>query len=116
MFAVIFEAEPYPSQRQRYLDLAADLKPLLTHIDGFIAIERFQSLTRPEKILSLSWWRDEEAILAWRRQEEHRAAQQAGRVDIFNHYRLRVAAVMRDYGKNERGQAPHPGKEPHNGV
>lgn len=116
MFAVIFEAEPHPSQRQRYLSLAAELKPLLSQIDGFIAIERFQSLTQPEKILSLSWWRDEKAIHAWRCQEAHCAAQQAGRDHIFSHYRLRVASVIRDYGNSERAQAPQPKGATHNGV
>lgn len=116
MFAVIFEAESYPSQQHRYLSLATELKPLLSHIDGFISIERFQSLTQPEKLLSLSWWRDEEAILAWRRQEAHRTAQQAGHADIFSHYRLRVAAVIRDYSKNERGQAPQAEAETHDRV
>ncbi|TNV19729.1 antibiotic biosynthesis monooxygenase [Buttiauxella sp. B2] len=106
MFAVIFEAEPFPDSRQRYLELAAELKPLLADIEGFISIERFQSLSQPEKILSLSWWQDEEAVLNWRRQTEHRSAQQEGRDSIFSHYRLRVTSVVRDYSKTDRGQAP----------
>lgn len=105
MFAVIFEAEPFPECRQRYLELAAELKPLLADIEGFISIERFQSLSQPEKILSLSWWQDEEAVLAWRRQTEHRAAQQEGRNSIFRNYQLRVASVVREYTNTERGQA-----------
>ena len=114
MFAVIFEAAPFPTQRQRYLTLAAELKPLLSHIDGFISIERFQSLTQPEKILSLSWWRDEAAVIAWRQQIAHQAAQREGHAEIFSHYRLRVAAVVRDYGKTDRAQAPQ--QEADNGI
>src|SRR5258708_28241625 len=108
MLAVIFEVEPEPERRQDYLDIAARLRPELERIDGFISVERFQSLTNPGKILSLSFWRDEAAVARWRRQEEHRAAQRAGRTGIFRTYRLRVAAVLRDYGMDERAQAPQP--------
>lgn len=101
MFAVIFEAEPHPAQRARYLELAAELKPLLENIDGFIAVERFQSLSQPNRLLSLSWWRDEAALLAWRQRYEHRLAQEEGQRHIFRHYRLRVAAVLRDYGNTQ---------------
>lgn len=107
MFVVIFEAEPAPSQQPRYLELAAELKLLLKDIDGFISIERFQSLSQPEKILSISWWRDERAIQSWRRQMAHRAAQREGRSQIFSHYRLRVTQVIRDYSLVDRAQAPH---------
>lgn len=113
MFAVIFEVELFPARRQRYLKLAAELKPLLAGIDGFISIERFQNLAEPEKLLSLSWWRDEEAMLAWRQQAEHRAAQLEGHAAIFSDYRLRVASVIRDYGKTSRGQAPAAGIKHH---
>ena len=106
MLAVIFEVETKPDQRQDYLDLAAELRPLLAEQPGFISIERFQSLTQPGKILSLSFWQDEAAIQAWRQRDEHRLAQTAGREEVFSHYRLRVAQVLRDYGLNEREQAP----------
>jgi heme-degrading monooxygenase HmoA len=111
MHAVIFEVEPEPERRQDYLDIAARLRPELEKIDGFISVERFESLTAPGKILSLSFWRDEAAVIAWRRHEEHRAAQRAGRAGIFRNYRLRVAAVVRDYGMNERAEAPQPPPE-----
>jgi heme-degrading monooxygenase HmoA len=106
MIAVIFEVWPHPEARQAYLDIAAALRPLLEQVDGFISIERFQSLSQPGKLLSLSFFRDEEAIAQWRRLEAHRAAQAAGRAAVFQDYRLRIAGVVRDYGLNERGQAP----------
>ena len=106
MIAVIFEVWPREGHRQEYLDLAAALRPLLQEIDGFLSIERFESLTEPGKILSLSFWRDEEAVAAWRRLEAHRATQARGREIVFADYRLRVAAVLRDYGMSERAEAP----------
>jgi heme-degrading monooxygenase HmoA len=106
MIAVIFEVEPADRRRDAYLGIAADLKPLLEHIDGFISVERFQSLTEPGKILSLSFFRDEAAIQAWRNIEQHRGAQARGRSTLFQDYRLRIAGVIRDYGLNERAQAP----------
>lgn len=106
MIAVIFEAQPNPGRKQAYLDAAARLKPLLEEIDGFISIERFESLTEPGKILSLSIWRDEEAVRQWRNVEEHRRIQAAGRQSIFADYRLRVAQVIRDYGLTDRAEAP----------
>lgn len=106
MIAVIFEAQPHARQRQRYLDIAAELKPRLAEVDGFISIERFQSLADPERLLSLSFWRDEEAVAEWRRLEVHRNAQAAGRSTVFADYRLRIAIVERDYGLNDREQAP----------
>ncbi|MET3132418.1 heme-degrading monooxygenase HmoA [Oxalobacteraceae bacterium GrIS 1.11] len=106
MIAVIFEVWPQPSAKQHYLDLAASLRPLLEQIDGFISIERFQSLSDDGKLLSLSFFRDEEAIAQWRRLEAHREAQEAGRAAIFLDYRLRIAGVVRDYGLHERVQAP----------
>lgn len=106
MLAVIFEVIPKPEEKQEYLDIAASLRPLLNEIDGFISIERFESLSTPGKVLSLSFWRDEQAIQAWRQMEEHRAAQSRGRADIFKDYRLRIAGVVRDYGMFEREQAP----------
>jgi heme-degrading monooxygenase HmoA len=115
MIAVIFEVRPNPDRKDAYLDAAARLKPLLADADGFISIERFQSLTDPEKILSLSFWRDEDAVAQWRRLEPHRQVQDAGRKAIFADYRLRVASVLRDYGMNEREQAPADSKAAHGG-
>jgi heme-degrading monooxygenase HmoA len=106
MMAVIFEVQPAPGQQDTYLAAAAALRPLLEQVDGFISIERFQSLSEPGKLLSLSFWRDEEAVARWRQLEAHRATQQAGRDRIFANYRLRVAAVVRDYGMQDREQAP----------
>lgn len=106
MYAVIFEVEPETGRVQDYLDIAARLRPELEKIDGFISIERFKSLSQDGKILSLSFWRDEEAIARWRQHEEHQAAQRTGRDRIFRDYRIRVAAVVRDYGMYERAQAP----------
>jgi heme-degrading monooxygenase HmoA len=106
MIAVIFEVEPHPEHKQSYLDLAASLRPLLEEIDGFISIERFQSLTNENKILSLSVFRDETALAEWRRLHAHRNAQAKGRFEYFRDYRLRVAGVIRDYGMFEREQAP----------
>jgi heme-degrading monooxygenase HmoA len=106
VIAVIFEVEPAAGKRDAYLGIAAQLRPLLDGIDGFISIERFQSLADPNRVLSLSFWRDEEAVKAWRNTEEHRQAQQAGRGGIFAGYRLRIAHVVRDYGLTERVEAP----------
>ena len=106
MIAVIFEVWPKAEHKDAYLDVAAGLKPLLEGIDGFISIERFESLTEPGKLLSLSVWRDEEAVAAWRAVAEHRRAQSKGRNNYFTDYRLRVAAVLRDYGMTERDEAP----------
>lgn len=106
MIAVIFEVWPSAEGRHEYLDLAAALRPLLDDIDGFISIERFSSLSEPGKLLSLSFFRDEAALAQWRQLEAHRAAQSAGRQGVFDDYRLRIAAVVRDYGMLERRQAP----------
>jgi heme-degrading monooxygenase HmoA len=106
MIAVIFEVWPADGQRQTYLDIAAGLRPLLDEIDGFISIERFESLAEPGKLLSLSFWRDEQAVAAWRRLEPHRDAQARGRAQVFGDYRLRVAGVIRDYGMLSREEAP----------
>ncbi len=106
MIAVIFEVWPGTGQKGAYLDIAAQLRPLLDEYDGFISIERFASLTEPGKLLSLSFWRDEEAVAAWRDREAHRAAQDRGRATIFADYRLRIADVVRDYGMRDREQAP----------
>jgi heme-degrading monooxygenase HmoA len=114
MIAIIFEVWPADGRKGDYLDLAARLKGELERIDGFISVERFQSLTDPDKLLSLSFWRDEAAVTAWRRDAAHRAAQTAGRAGIFRDYRLRVAAVVRDYGPNaRRDQAPEDSRAVH---
>jgi heme-degrading monooxygenase HmoA len=106
MIAVIFEVEPTPEGRDEYLDIAARLKPRLEKMAGFVSLERFESLTNPGKVLSLSFWSDEVAVERWRTLEVHRDAQRRGRTSLFKDYRLRVASVIRDYGKNDRDQAP----------
>lgn len=106
MIAVIFEAEPAAGEHDTYLDLAARLRPDLEQVDGFLSIERFESLATPGKVLSLSFWRDEQAVAAWRSHAPHGSAQHAGRAGVFADYRLRVAQVIRDYGLNDRDQAP----------
>jgi heme-degrading monooxygenase HmoA len=106
MIAVIFEVWPDKDHRQDYFDIAASLKPELEKIEGFISVERFSSLTEEGKILSLSFWRDEEAVKRWRTHLNHRAAQREGRGGVFRDYRLRVASVLRDYGMFERDQVP----------
>lgn len=106
MIAVIFEVLPQAGERQAYLDTAAALRTQLDGIDGFVSIERFESLSQPGKLLSLSFWRDEAAVRQWRMQEDHRQAQAAGRDHIFADYRLRVAQVLRDYGMDDREQVP----------
>lgn len=106
MIAVIFEALPQVEHKQAYLDAAALLRPELDGIDGFMSIERFESLSQPGKLLSLSFWRDEQAVQDWRNLEAHRRIQAAGREFIFSDYRLRVAAVIRDYGLKDRAEAP----------
>jgi heme-degrading monooxygenase HmoA len=113
VIAVIFEVEPADERRDDYLRIAAQLRPLLEDIDGFISIERFESLSQPGKLLSLSFWRDEAAIETWRNLEEHRAAQAIGRAEIFAGYRLRIAVIARDYGLKEREQAPADSRAAH---
>ena len=113
MIAVIFEVWPKPERKQEYLDLAAELKPILETIDGFISVERFESLTEKGKILSLSVFRDEDALAAWRNVPQHRKSQAKGRATIFENYRLRIAGVMRDYGMNDRAQAPKDSRAVH---
>jgi heme-degrading monooxygenase HmoA len=106
MIAVIFEVLPNPGKTDAYLDAAAALFPILKEIDGFISIERFESLAQPGKLLSLSYWRDEEAVKEWRNIEPHRATQHMGRNGIFADYTLTIAQVVRRYGMNDRAQAP----------
>ena len=106
MIAVIFEVFPAEGQRDDYLSMAAAMRPLLDQADGFISIERFESLYTPGKLLSLQFWRDEESLTKWRNVQEHRAVQALGRNGMFDDYRLRIAGVIRDYTKEERAQAP----------
>lgn len=113
MIAIIFEVWPAEGQQQHYLDLAAALREELMQMDGFISVERFQSLTEPGKLLSLSIWRDEAAVQAWRNRAAHRATQAKGRGGVFRDYRLRVASVIRDYGMTEREQAPEDSRAAH---
>ena len=113
MIAVIFEVWPDPDHRTDYFDLAAALRPELQKIDGFISVERFESLADKGKVLSLSFWRDEDAVKQWRNVEQHRAAQAKGRGGIFRDYRLRIASVVRDYGMKERAEAPKDSRTKH---
>ncbi|GGB50096.1 antibiotic biosynthesis monooxygenase [Roseibium aquae] len=115
MIAVIFEVEPHPDKNQAYLDMAAEMRPLVERIDGFISVERFQSLTNPDKLLSISFFRDEAALDAWRQLSQHRKAQKAGRNHYFKDYRLRVVSVMRDYGMFDRAEAPADSLAEHGG-
>ena len=113
MIAVIFEVEPAEGRKQDYLDIAADLRPVLETLPGFISVERFQSLSDPRRILSLSFFRDEAALQAWRNLPPHRRAQSEGRGGVFDDYRLRIAHVVRDYGMFDRDQAPDDSRAAH---
>lgn len=113
MIAVIFELTPAPGREQEYFDLAAGLAAELKNIDGFLSIERFESVTNPGRFVSLSFWRDEEAVRRWRNLHQHREAQARGRGGVFAAYRLRVAAVIRDYTMDEREQAPRDSRKIH---
>ena len=113
MIAVIFEVWPADGRKDDYLSIAASLRDDLERIDGFISVERFQSITDPSKLLSLSFWRDEAAVKAWRTQGRHRAGQAKGRGGVFADYRLRVASVARDYGMSQRAQAPDDSRAVH---
>jgi len=113
MIAVIFEVWPADGRKDDYLGIAASLRPELEKMDGFISVERFQSLVEPRKLLSLSFWQDEEAVKKWRNHTGHRASQKRGRAGIFADYRLRIAGVVRDYGKADRVQAPDDSRTVH---
>lgn len=113
MIAVIFEVWPREEHRAAYLAWAADLKAQLQEMEGFLSIERFQSLTDDGKLLSLSFWRDEECLAKWRNLEAHRAAQAAGRERMFRDYHLRIASVVRDYSLEQREQAPEDSRRRH---
>lgn len=116
MIAVIFEVEPAAGQKADYLEIAAKLRPMLDEIDGFVSIERFQSLTNPDKILSLSFFETEADIETWRNLMAHRRAQEKGRNSIFETYRLRIGHIVRDYGMHDRDQAPQDSKLVHSGT
>jgi heme-degrading monooxygenase HmoA len=111
MIAVMFEVQPRPGCEATYFETAAQLRPALEKIEGFISVERFQSLSRSGVFLSLSYWEDEQAVLRWRNQGEHRSSQQAGRDQVFANYSIRVANVVRDYGLHPRDQAPADSKQ-----
>jgi len=115
MIAIIFEVEPAEGQTEPYLDMAAEMRSLVEGVEGFISVERFQSLTHPGKLLSLSFWEDEAAVERWRKLEGHRRAQKAGRDRMFDDYRLRVVSVIRDYGKHDRAEAPDDSRVAHGG-
>ncbi len=115
MIAIIFEVTPKDGKADRYFEIAAGLKAELAEMDGFISVERFESLMQPGKYLSLSFWRDEEAVAAWRAVEKHRGAQDMGRRAMFADYRLRVAGVIRDYGMEARDQTPADSRAAHDG-
>lgn len=113
MIAVIFEVEPTEGRTAAYLDIAAEMRPLAEQVEGFISVERFESLTQPGKLLSLSFWQDEAAVERWRNLAAHRAAQDKGRGGVFADYRLRVAHVLRDYGMTDREEAPRDSRAVH---
>jgi len=106
MIAVIFEVIPKAQGKEEYLRIAAELKPILEKIDGFISIERFQSMNDSNKLLSLSFWQNEQAVKTWREQSNHQQAQNKGQSTLFDDYRIRVATVNRDYGITDRAQVP----------
>ncbi len=113
MIAVIFEVIPAPGQKQAYLDIAAAMRPMVDEVEGFISVERFQSLTDPDKLLSLSFFEDEAAVARWRQLSAHRSAQAKGRSGVFSDYHLRIAHVIRDYGMFDRAEAPEDSRAAH---
>ena len=115
MIAIIFEVIPAEGRKEKYLDIAAEMRPLVHEIGGFLSVERFQSLTDPDKLLSLSFFRDEAAVEQWRQLTAHRRAQSKGRAGLFADYRLRVAHVLRDYGLTDRAEAPSDSRAMHEG-
>ncbi|MBM2321741.1 MULTISPECIES: antibiotic biosynthesis monooxygenase family protein [Marivita] len=113
MIAIIFELMPADGQKDAYLDIAATMRPMVEQVEGFISVERFQSLTNPDKLLSISFFEDEDAVHRWRKLAAHRNAQSKGRTGVFSDYRLRVCHVMRDYGMFDRDQAPEDSVKAH---
>ncbi|WP_136440113.1 antibiotic biosynthesis monooxygenase family protein [Pacificoceanicola onchidii] len=113
MIAIIFEVIPKDGKTDAYLDIAAEMRPLVEEIEGFISVERFQSLTNPQKLLSISFFENEAAVGRWRQLAQHRKAQSAGRKDLFEDYRLKVCHVLRDYGPEDRADAPEDSRTAH---
>lgn len=113
MIAIIFEVIPAEGRKADYLDIAAEMRPMVHEVEGFISVERFQSLTNPDKLLSISFFEDEEAVARWRKLAAHRSAQSKGRAGIFSDYRLKVCHVLRDYGMTDRVDAPDDSKAAH---
>ena len=113
MIAIIFEVTPHEGMAHDYRKIAGEMRGFVEQIDGFISVERFQSLTNPHKLLSISFFESEAAVEEWRRLAAHRSAQKAGRETLFRDYRLRVLQVLRDYGKDDRGQVPLDSLEVH---
>jgi heme-degrading monooxygenase HmoA len=113
MIAIIFEFTPRPDRIDAYFDMAAEMRAHLARVEGFVSVERFESVTTPGKFVSLSFWRDEASVAAWRNLPEHRAAQATGRRDVLAAYRLRVAEVLRDYGRDARDEAPADSRAAH---
>ena len=113
MIAIIFEVLPAEGQKDAYLDIAAKMRPMVEQVEGFISVERFQSLTNPDKLLSISFFEDEDAVARWRQLAAHRSAQERGRDGVFSDYRLKVCHVLRDYGMTDRAQAPQDSRETH---
>jgi len=116
MIAVIFEFTPAEGRFPEYMDLVATLKADLEKAEGFLSLERFESITTPGKFVSLQFWRDEESVRKWRTLQKHREAQKKGRAGIFKSYRLRIASVIRDYEMDRRDQAPADSRSVHDGV
>ena len=113
MIAIIFEVIPAEGRKADYLDIAAEMRPMVHEVEGFLSVERFQSLTNPDKLLSISFFEDEEAVARWRKLAAHRSAQSQGRAGIFSDYRLKVCYVLRDYGMTDRAEAPEDSKAAH---
>ncbi|MFZ7093506.1 antibiotic biosynthesis monooxygenase family protein [Primorskyibacter sp. 2E233] len=113
MIAIIFEVIPAEGRKNAYLDIATQMRPLVEEVEGFLSVERFQSLTNPEKLLSISFFEDEAAVDRWRKLAKHRNAQSKGRAGLFSDYRLKVCHVLRDYGLTDRDQAPDDSRMEH---
>ena len=113
MIAIIFEVIPATGRKDAYLDIAAQMRPLVEEVEGFISVERFQSLTNPDKLLSISFFEDEAAVERWRQLARHRNAQSKGRAGLFSDYRIKVCHVLRDYGLTDRAEAPEDSRAEH---
>ncbi|UMA65027.1 antibiotic biosynthesis monooxygenase [Roseivivax marinus] len=115
MIAIIFEVSPAEGRRDEYLDIAAEMRPMVEEVEGFLSVERFQSLTDPDKLLSISFFEDDAAVERWRQLAAHRRAQGRGRGGVFADYRLRACHVLRDYGMTDRAEAPADSRAAHEG-